>query len=181
MGFLRSWGWLSFRGSADKVTELGQTLAPYLLVSQAWLGCSFICGLNLLLASIKSQSITGSGLSPGRALVPTGTVQGLVIVPADQLPRGVDRGQEEARCWGGSWVPQRRRHCGGGGGRPFPQGSWGASIYSVPWARGHWISQVPRVTEDDPEASVISALLRLTGVQTPDLPLGWLADPGQVT
>lgn len=35
------------------------------------------------------------------------------------------------------------------------------------------------VTEDGLEGSVsTSTLLRLTGVQTPDLPLGWLADPG---
>lgn len=71
--------------------------------------------------------------------------------------------------------PPKEGHCGGGG--LFPQGSGGAGTYNVPWARDHWISQVPKgnVTEDDLEGSVLtSGLLRRTEAQTPNWPLDWL-------
>lgn len=102
-------------------------------------------------------------------------MQGLVTAPADQLPREGDRGQEEARCLGGSWVPQRRDTAGEKG---CSTRLWGSKQLLCPLGSGHWISQVPRgnMTEEDLEGSVpTSGLLRRTEAQTPNRPLDWLA------
>lgn len=115
-GFSRSRGWLSFRGSARiKCPNLDRDFGSVFV--GLWqlpdlAGLQLYARLEPLPASIKGQSITGPGLSPGRALAPRGTMQGLVTTPADQLPWEGDRGQEEARCWGGSGVPQRRDTAG---------------------------------------------------------------------
>lgn len=103
--FSRSQGWLSFRGSTDKVSKLGQKLGLWQLLGLA--GLQLKPRLEPPPASIKGQSITGSGLDPRQTPAPRGTMQGLAAVPVDQSPRGGDRGQGEARCWGGSWGPQR--------------------------------------------------------------------------
>lgn len=80
MGFSCSWGWLSFRGSADKVSELGQRL--WLCIcwvsgsSQAWLACSSIRGLNRCLHQSKVNQLPGLGSLLGGLWPPGGQCRG---------------------------------------------------------------------------------------------------------
>lgn len=67
MGFSCSQGWLSFRGSADKVSTLGQKRGLWISVSgssQAYLGCSSNRGLNRCLRQSSINQLPGLGSCP---------------------------------------------------------------------------------------------------------------------